>query len=303
MATPPIPRAAGLLSLRVPGAVTVFEPKRRRAPSWKLTASGILPSLLPPLRSRRGAATLLAAKPSQHHPLSRHPMPPRQHQAVSIPRPIRLIIRPPPGLSKSEEQACEVRLVPTPVVCEVRLVGVCPQTAIGVFVSSKCAVTDFFSDRPRGHVVLPSIARCGGGRGSGTLDLDASAAMPRTHFPNPANMGTTQELLDIQQTVRALADQLGRIEHSVGKPRGAPRGVRPTATLQAITIGGVQQPFFSGDQLGPLCFETLDVEQQFFEQLHAREADAAGGAARANGITRPCTPLRTPSHTPHPRRR
>ena len=128
-------------------------------------------------------------------------------------------------------------------------------------------------------------------------------AMPRTHFPNPANMGTTQELLDIQQTVRALADQLDRIERSAGKPRGPPRGARPTATLQAITIGGVQQPFFSGDQLGPLCFETLDVEQQFFEQLHAREADAAGGAARAAGITHPCTPLRTPSHTPHPRRR
>ena len=51
-------------------------------------------------------------------------------------------------------------------------------------------------------------------------------------------MGTTQELLDIQQTVRALADQLDRIERSVGKPRGAPCGVRPTATLQAITIGG-----------------------------------------------------------------
>ena len=115
--------------------------------------------------------------------------------------------------------------------------------------------------------------------------------MPRTHFPSPANMVTTQELLDIQQTVRALADQLDLIERSVGKPRGAPCGVRPTATLQAITIGGVQQPFFSGDQLGPLCFETLDVEQQFFDQLHARLADAPGGTARAAGIIARLHPL------------
>ena len=122
--------------------------------------------------------------------------------------------------------------------------------------------------------------------------------MPRTHFPNPANLGTTQELLDIQQTVRALADQLDRIERSAGKPRGEPRGVRPTATLQAITIGGVQQPFFSGDQLGPLCFETLDVEQQFFEQLHAREADAAGGQLEQLASPTLAPPYARP-RTPH----
>ena len=112
--------------------------------------------------------------------------------------------------------------------------------------------------------------------------------MPRTHFPNPANKDAMQELLDIQQTVRTLAEQLNRVERYVGAP---PRGGRPTATLQAITIGGVQQPFFSGDQLGPLCFDNPDLEQQFFSQVHDRETGAAGGAARSRGTTAPLHPL------------
>ena len=112
--------------------------------------------------------------------------------------------------------------------------------------------------------------------------------MPRTHFPNPANKDAMQELLDIQQTVRTLAEQLNRVERYVGAP---PRGGRPTATLQAITIGGVQQPFFSGDQLGPLCFDNPDLEQQFFSQVHDRETGTAGGAARSRGTTAPLHPL------------
>ena len=97
-----------------------------------------------------------------------------------------------------------------------------------------------------------------------------------------------QELLDIQQTVRTLADQLNRVERYVG---ASPRGGQPAATLQAITIGGVQQPFFSGDQLGPLCFENPDLEQQFFSQVHDREAGAAGGAARSRGTTASLHPI------------
>ena len=84
-----------------------------------------------------------------------------------------------------------------------------------------------------------------------------------------------QELVDLQKTVRCLAEQLNQLERSAGVS-APPRG-RPIATLQAITIGGVQQPFFSSDQLGPLCFENPELEQQFFSQLHGRETDAAGG--------------------------
>ena len=112
--------------------------------------------------------------------------------------------------------------------------------------------------------------------------------MPRTHYPNPANKDARQELLDIRQTLQTLAERLNRLERSVSAP---PRGGRPTATLQAITIGGVQQPFFSGDLLGPLCFENPELEQEFFSQLQDRETSSAGGAARLRGTTAPLHPL------------
>ena len=101
--------------------------------------------------------------------------------------------------------------------------------------------------------------------------------MPRTHFPDPVIKDAMQELLELERTVRMLSEKLELLERSARISALPPaHGHRPVATLSAITIGGVQQPFFASDQFGPLCFDSECLEKEFLAQLHLREAEAGG---------------------------
>ena len=97
--------------------------------------------------------------------------------------------------------------------------------------------------------------------------------MPRTHQLSPDHKAAVQELLALQRYAQELSSRLEQLERAT-IPAPPPPSHRPIATLQAITIDGVQQPYFTSHEscFGPFSFDDEKVQQDFLDQCAKLQA-------------------------------